>query len=142
MRIVATMIFGLLAVALGGCYKSNQADDYVRIAARYIDAGNYDAAIANCSKAIEIDPKNEVAYYTRGSAKCGKGDWSGGIADYSKAIDLNPSLTIAYYARGGMKTLEGDYDGAIADYDKLIDLLPTYAPAYSDRGAARSEEHT
>ena len=48
------------------------------------DAGNYQGAIDDWSKAIEINPQNAINYNNRGSAKDDLGDHQGAIADYSK----------------------------------------------------------
>lgn len=43
--------------------------------------GDYDKAIADCSKAIELDPKLAEAYVYRGVVFCEKGDHDKAIAD-------------------------------------------------------------
>ena len=52
--------------------------------------GELDKAIADFSKAIEIDPKSAIAYNNRGWAYEGKKDYDRAIADYSKAIEIDP----------------------------------------------------
>ncbi len=43
---------------------------------------DYTGAIADYTKAIEIDPKLAAAYYNRGAAKARLKDYTGAIADY------------------------------------------------------------
>ena len=71
--------------------------------------GNYQGAIADYTRAIEINPQNVDAYYNRGLAKDDSGDYEGAIADYTKAIEINPELAIAYANRGNSKNKLGDY---------------------------------
>ncbi len=52
--------------------------------------GDYDRAIADYTKAIEIDPKYANAYYSRGIAWGKKGNSDRAIADYTKAIEIDP----------------------------------------------------
>ena len=52
--------------------------------------GDYDGAVAACTEAIRLDPKNEGAYCLRGLAYKGKGDLNKAIADCSDAIRLSP----------------------------------------------------
>ena len=59
----------------------------------------YDHAIADCSKAIEIDPHYDNAYNTRGVAYSEKGMYDRAIADFDKCISLNPSYMIAHRNR-------------------------------------------
>jgi tetratricopeptide (TPR) repeat protein len=46
------------------------------------DKADYDGAIADFSKAIELDPKYALAYDNRGVAKDRKSDYDGAIAGY------------------------------------------------------------
>ena len=102
-----------------------------------MNKGNYDAAIADYTKAIESDPTLPVPYLNRGLAKQAKGDVDGAIADDDKAIELNPNYAAAYHNRGLAKMDKHDYDGAIADYTKAIELSPNFAVAYYNRGLAK-----
>ncbi len=56
----------------------------------YIWKGDYDRAIADYTKVIEIDPRNAMAYHNRGVAYTRKGDHHRAIADSSKAIEIDP----------------------------------------------------
>jgi tetratricopeptide (TPR) repeat protein len=56
----------------------------------WINKGDYDKAIADLTKAIEIDPKYANSYYTRGIAWEKKGNSNRAIVDYSKATEINP----------------------------------------------------
>ena len=69
--------------------KANLKDDY--------------GAIADFTKAIELDPDDAVAYYNRGNSKRKLKDYYGAIADYTKAIELDPDVADAYYNRGWSK---------------------------------------
>jgi len=52
--------------------------------------GDLDRALADYTKAIELDPKDAYAYYNRGLHYRAKGDLDHAIADYRKAIELDP----------------------------------------------------
>ena len=65
--------------------------------------GQYDQAIADYTKSIEIDPKHpniHYAYNNRGLAYMHKGQDDQAIADYNFAIELNPKYAEAYLNRG------------------------------------------
>ena len=51
-------------------------------------ARDLDGAIADCTEAIRLDPKDATAYNNRGFAKYEKGDLDGAIADYTEAARL------------------------------------------------------
>ena len=77
-------------------------------------------AIADLDIAIKLDPKNAVAYDSRGFAKFEIGDYKGAITNYDRAIELNPKNADDYSFRNICKSEIGDYKGAIADLDKVI----------------------
>jgi tetratricopeptide (TPR) repeat protein len=94
--------------------------------------GYYDKAIADYTKAIEIDPKYADVYYDRGDVWYDKGDYDKAIADYTKAIEINPKFIPAYKHLGDAWREKGYYDKAIASYTKAIEIDPNpkYAAAY------------
>ena len=93
---------------------------------------DYDKAIADYTKAIEIDSKYAGVYYDRGDVWYDKGDYDKAIADYTKAIEINPKFIASYKHRGDAWRKKGDYDKAIANYTKAIEIDPNpkYAAAY------------
>ena len=66
----------------------------------HLKNGEYDHAIADFSKAIELDPKNVIAYGQRGIAYYYKGKFHRAVDDFSKVISLTPDDAFAYYGRG------------------------------------------
>ena len=96
----------------------------------------YDAAIADFTSALRLDPDNAGIYRERGSAYSSNGDPDRAIADYTQALGLNPNFALAYIARGIAYKNKRDYDRAITDYDQAIRLDPNYAAAYNNRGIA------
>jgi tetratricopeptide (TPR) repeat protein len=56
-----------------------------------------DDAIANWNKAIELNPDDPEAYYTRGRLKADKGsDLDGAIADWKKALEIDSGMWPAW----------------------------------------------
>jgi len=54
------------------------------------DKGDYDSAIVDYNSALEIDPRDADAYYSRGFAWAMKGDLLQALADARKSFSLNP----------------------------------------------------
>lgn len=102
--------------------------------AAYGKQGEYDRAIADFNRAIELNPKDAVAYYNRGNVYRKKGEYHRAISDYSKALEINPEYTLAYKARGITYGEKEEYDRAIADYNRAIELNANDALAYFGRG--------
>ena len=95
---------------------------------------DYDLAIADYARAIQLNPSFAEAYNNRGTVYSLKGDYPHAIVDISKAIELNPNFADAYSNRGLFHSLKGDYVRAIVDLDKAIELNPNDATAYNNRG--------
>lgn len=103
------------------------------------DAGNYEGAIEDFNQAIELDPRNALAYNRRGDAYYRLGDYEQAQADSSQAILLNPQDANAYYDRGFAFSELGKYKEAIADYNQAIKLNSQDVYAYYGRALARAE---
>lgn len=67
--------------------------------AAFADKQQYDHAIADYNKAIELNPKYATAYYNRAVAHAKKKNFKRALADFSKAIELNPQYTAAQEGR-------------------------------------------
>ena len=62
--------------------------------------GNYDEALKDYDKAIELDPNYTFAYNNRGLAFYKLDKFEEALKDYDKAIELDPSYTFVYNNRG------------------------------------------
>ncbi len=113
------------------------AEEYFGKALGWDRLKDYQKAIQNYDKAIELAPRNINLYYNRGVVKGKLQDYLGAIQDYDKAIELDHKNISAYNNRGVAKYYLKDYVGAIADYDKAIELDPQDSTAYNNRGNAK-----
>ena len=98
--------------------------------------GDHDGAIADYSRAIELDPDLVLAYRARGWVYLLIGDLDQAIADYDRAVELDPDRAAHYASRGMAYQERGDLDRAIADFDRWVELDTETAPAYLYRGRA------
>jgi serine/threonine protein kinase len=102
----------------------------------------YDCAISEYSKGIELKPDDADAYFNRGNAynergyNKSKGDYKQATNDYNQAIknynnadELNPNdaMTICY--RGTVYYRQGNIDAAIADFQRALEIAPEYKSA-------------
>jgi len=117
-----------------GSSQEQSSDYYARRGASYWRLGEYQKAIADCDKAIQLDPNYSFAYGQRGASYWGLGEYQKAIADCDKAIQLDPNYSFAYAVRGDSYRLLGEYRKAIADCDKAIQLDPNDSFAYAVRG--------
>jgi tetratricopeptide (TPR) repeat protein len=85
---------------------------------------DYDRAIADFSRAVELDPDDIGAYNNRGSARFAKEDYNGVIEDFTQIIRLDQTNAIVYYNRGCAYSHIGDYDRAVADFEAALKIDP------------------
>ena len=107
---------------------------YLRKGNEAFQRGDFEGAMTDYNRVIELDPDFAEAYEKRGDAKSNLGDLNGAIADYDRAIELDPDDVMAYNNRGNVKFDLGDHSGAIEDYDRAIELDPDDVMAYNNRG--------
>lgn len=100
--------------------------------------GNWEEAVVEFGKAIELNPKLPYAYFGRALAHGTLGKYEEAIDDYGKYMETPPRMEAgARYSRGFLYSLTGKYDQAVADFDKAIQLdledyelhnVPGYGP--------------
>jgi len=102
------------------------------------NAKDYAGAMLDFNKAIELNPRYDIAYHNRGLVKHGMKDFAGAIQDYSKAIEINPAYANAFNDRGLSNYRLKKYEEALKDYSKAIELNPQYVSAYNNRAMLRA----
>ena len=76
--------------------KNKKAEAYYKSGLAYAEKGDYDKAIKDYTKAIELDERGEsdpnlmYVYNNRGHAYADKGDYDKAIKDWKKYLELNP----------------------------------------------------
>jgi tetratricopeptide (TPR) repeat protein len=91
---------------------------------------DYDLAIADCSEAIRIDPKNARSFGARCLARTFKKDFDNALTDCDESIRLDPENATGYYNRCTFWNSKPDLDRAIADCGEAIRLNPKYTNAF------------
>jgi tetratricopeptide (TPR) repeat protein len=93
----------------------------------YFGIGDYQEAIKDFDRAIELDPKLAGAYWGRGKTYHELGDYQEAIKDFDRAIELDPKLAGAYWSRGKAYQKLGNQQQANEDFKtagKLNDQEP------------------
>lgn len=98
------------------------AFDIQRRANLSISNGEFDLAIADLNKVIEMKAADAATYLNRGFSYFNKKDFNLALADYDKAIELNPKELMAYLKRAEANEKAGNIEKAIADYQKVTEL--------------------
>jgi len=89
--------------------------------------GDYDGAILDFSKAIELDSTSALAFNNRGLSRVKLGEFEGATTDFSKAIELDPSVAGIYFNRGIAYIHGKDFLRAIEDFTMAAKLDESYS---------------
>lgn len=110
------------------------AVDYNYRGVTYDKLDRYEEAIADYTRALELDPTFVLAYNNRGATYERLRKYENSLSDYTNAIQLAPTLAAAYYNRGNVYSKRKRPLDAINDYTRAIQLDPTLMRAYINRG--------
>jgi clan AA aspartic protease (TIGR02281 family) len=105
----------------------------------YTETGEYDKAIADFNKGLELEEQSSLYLY-KAEAERLKGDYESSIADLTKVTELDPMNDYAYYKRGRVKELKKDFQGALRDYSTAIEIDKDDAYTYMIRGRLYQRE--
>ena len=100
----------------------------------YYNLGDFDAAINNFNKVLELDANNKWAHHEKGKALFSLKKYEEADKCFSKVVELDSNYKWAYQERGKTKVELKKYSDAIDDFTKVIDLDPNYKWAYKEKG--------
>jgi tetratricopeptide (TPR) repeat protein len=84
---------------------------------------DYEDAVIDLSKAIELSPADAGYYYRRCFAYFELENYSLAIDDCTQCIFLNEEYDICYYDRARAYMLNGDGSSALNDFNKFLELV-------------------
>lgn len=128
-----------------------RAIDYFGRGMDYLMLHNYEAAVEDMNRAIDIAPDFTLAYYARANAltrmyQLSMGDesdttYQGHMArvrrifdDYEKVIEYSPRSPFPHYNMGILYAEAGDLTDALKEFTKAIELKDDFGEAYYNRG--------
>ena len=130
--IIACSILFSCATAQQTQWKSREAEVYNNRGFDYCQIGQYDQAILDLGKAIEIDPRLARAYNNRGWAYIKNWQYDQAISDFSKTIEIDPRFVEAYFYRAVGYFLVEEYDKSLLDVIKAQQLGYQIPPEFLD----------
>jgi tetratricopeptide (TPR) repeat protein len=100
-----------------------------------------DEALADLTKAIELNPRYARAYAKRAGIYLDKDQTGLAMGDLSKAIGINAQYAYPYYLRGVIYHNQQQYDQAVAEYTKSITLDAQASDSYFNRAVVYRIQH-
>ena len=119
-------------------YPDEITKSYANRGIAFTFAGQWNEAVADFTKVIEIDPKDAWGYADRGEAYQHLNQWQQSIDDFTQAIAIDSARQETYAGRGLAYGVLGQYDKAIQDLSVAIRIDPKYIKGYSNRGVTYS----
>ena len=89
----------------------------------------YDKAIQYCKRAIEIDPNNGAAHYSRGASRSALQDVHGAVADFKRSLKLWTTVDVLLTAHIGQEMR--DY---LRQHDRLVTNVADTGELSNDGG--------
>ena len=96
--------------------------------------GQYDAALADFDRAIELDPDDASAIVYRGIFYRDMGRFEKTLADFDAALEMDVDQGWVYANRGVAYRLMERYEDTLADLDRAIELRPDMVWPFAVRG--------
>ena len=145
--IILSIVISLLFSCASTQPKQSESGDakfYNSRGIAYGQKGQYDQAISNFNRAIELNPNDNKAYNNRGIVYRLKGEHDQAISDFNKAIEISPldaeaynnlawlfaTAKVARY-RNGKKAVELALKGCELSNWRKGEYLDTLAAAYA-----------
>jgi tetratricopeptide (TPR) repeat protein len=112
------------------------AHDYIKRGNFYFEQGNYEAAFADYSEAIKLEPGNSYAWAVRGYCQVFRGETEAAFIDLNHAVKLDPRNAYAFSYRSALYVSLGNANQAFVDSNRAILLEPNRGFHYYLRGSA------
>lgn len=116
--------------------KTSHLPIHFSLGTAYSFKGQYEKAVDEFKKAIEINPNYVNAYNNLGMAYEEMGLFDKAIVEYKKAIQLKPNYKRAHGNLGSVYGKKRLFDRAIAECKEAIEIDPAYADAHNNLGIA------
>ena len=109
--------------------KKDWAIPYFYRAVAYDAMEEFDEAMLDYTKAIQLDEKMTDAYYNRARIILSRKDLDNpkvenAVKDLEKALELDPQFIDALYAMAAAKKKLGDYHAALVYIERLLQIEP------------------
>jgi tetratricopeptide (TPR) repeat protein len=107
---------------------------YRNLGAAYGVKEDFEAALKNFTRAIELNPVDPLSFYNRGIIYGKSGLHDKAIDDLQEAIRLDPLSAKFYNNLGVAYGISGNFQEAITSFDRAVELDPSFGNAYFHRG--------
>jgi tetratricopeptide (TPR) repeat protein len=133
-----TLAIGLYSQVLSSAQlaPAGRRTAYIGRGVAHGNIGEFEAAIADFTRAIALDPKLSDGYYDRALVESDVGRYAAALDDFAAVANAASSYPSYYYYRGYVHFENNDYDQAIADLTTASLTMGQDASVYYRRAKA------
>jgi len=113
---------------------------YYNLALVYVDNKQFDEALENFKKAVELKLNHEEAYNYLGNIYSMKGSYDKAKEAFEKSLQINPDSSKAHNGLGIIYDETGQYDQAIDEYQKALKTEPENAKTHCNLANAYAQK--
>lgn len=108
-------------------FSMSEAENYKQLGNAAFKEGKNEEAIQHYSKAIEINPNDQVFYSNRSGCHANLKNYDEALKDAKKCVELKPDWLRGYQRMGLAEFYLKNYDDAIETYKKGLEIDPNNA---------------
>jgi len=113
-------------------YFENSAQTHYNRGVQYSLKGNFPKAIADYTRAFELDSTNTDILFNRANAYENLKDFNAALTDYNTALKINPKDGEVYFKRSYLFLIQNDVDNALDDVQRAEECKYPVDKAYKD----------
>jgi tetratricopeptide (TPR) repeat protein len=114
--------------------KSSYKKELINRAKLEIDNKNYDLAIENCNRALDLDEIFVEAYYHIGLAYIYKKKYDAAIENFQKAVNYNEKHVNSWNSMGLAYEAKEDYDKSLSKLNKAVEIDSSFVDGWYNLG--------
>jgi chemotaxis protein methyltransferase CheR len=111
------------AAVLASVQARDDTDARLVAAHLFADAGDYDSALEECQRALEVNPLLPGARYLLGVIHQRQGDLVRAISELKKTIYIDPEYVLAHLNLGNIYKADGRFVDACREYENALRAL-------------------
>jgi tetratricopeptide (TPR) repeat protein len=96
-------------------------------------------AIADLTRALELEPRNARVFNTRGYLRMSQNQLIEAVEDFAAAVSIDLEYPQPYNNRGLVRITQGAPEKALLDFDAALRIDPQYIDALNNRGYALTQ---
>lgn len=99
--------------------------------------GRFDDALADYTRALDLEPSFAQAMHNRAFTRSAKGDFEGALEDFEETLSLEGESASLLNNRGGVYLSIGQEEKALRDFERSLELSEDLPGAWFNRGFLR-----